>query len=343
MGHSTMPVSKITKLALTVGLAAASIETEFEAWRSEHQSDKYYTGEGYKAALKAFEANKIMVEKHNAKPGMTWKAALTPYADMTSEEFNAFYLGTKPRPEGFQAPGGVYVPKGNSNSSVDWREHGAVNPVKNQAQCGSCWAFSTIQAFEGQTAIKNGKLENLSEQDLVDCVKNTPVNGSECCDGCQGGLMDAAFHYMVDKQGGKGATEDSYPYRAVTGECKFKTSTASAATIKNWTDVKSYDEVALADAVANVGPISIAVNAQSGWQLYGGGIFNGFLGLGCNGDASKLDHGVGIVGYGTDSSKGDYWIIRNSWGAGWGESGYMRLKRGVNACGVSDTPSFPNL
>merc|ERR1712167_101161 len=99
---------------------------------------------------------------------MTWTAALTPFADMTSEEFGAFYLGTKPRP-------------------------------------------AAIQAFESQTMIKNGKLENLSEQDLVDCVKNTPVNGSACCDGCQGGLMDAGFHYMVDKQGGKDATEDSYP------------------------------------------------------------------------------------------------------------------------------------
>merc|ERR1712072_939356 len=205
-----------------------------------------------------------MIEKHNSKPGMTWTAALTPFADMTSEEFGAFYLGTKPRPAGFQAPGGVYVPKGNANASVDWREHGAVNPVKNQGQCGSCWAFSTIQAFESQTMIKNGKLENLSEQDLVDCVKNTPVNGSACCDGCQGGLMDAGFAYMIKAQNGVDATEESYPYTAVTGTCKFSSSKKTTSVIKNYTDVKSYDEAALQDAVSNVGPISVAVMRSLG-------------------------------------------------------------------------------
>jgi len=321
--------------------AFAGIEQDFDAWRNQYAPDRYYSGEGYKAALKAFEANVAMIKQHNAAPGMTWTAGLNQFSDMTSEQFASFYLGTRPRPAGVKAPL-EYLPKGNADSSVDWRTKGAVNPIKNQGQCGSCWAFSTVLSFEGQTFIKNGKLENLSEQDIVDCVSGVTINGSACCDGCQGGLMDAAFKYMLAKQKGTDSTEESYPYRAVTGSCKFASS-QHGSTMNNYTDVKAYDESALEDAVSNVGPISVAVNAQSGWQMYTGGVFNGFLGLGCNGDASKLDHGVGVVGYGTDSSKGPYWIIRNSWGTMWGEQGYMRLKKGVNACGVSDTPSFPNL
>jgi C1A family cysteine protease len=210
-------------------------------------------------------------------------------------------------------------------ASVDWVAKGAVTGVKDQGQCGSCWSFSTTGAIEGAYFIKYGKLYSLSEQELVDC--------DTVDSGCNGGLMDNAFTY-VQKYGI--TTESSYPYTAVQGTCKSTTPVIPPGVVKGFVDVlPSGDENALAAAVAQQ-PVSVAIQAnQLAFQFYSSGILTGTCG-------KRLDHGVLAVGYGTDGTT-PYWRVKNSWGTGWGEGGYIRIQRGADKCGIADAASYPVL
>merc|ERR550537_1182851 len=215
----------------------------------------------------------------------------------------------------------------NLADSVDWTTKNAVTPVKNQGQCGSCWAFSTTGSTEGANFLKNGKLVSLSEQQLVDCA------GSFGNQGCNGGLMDNGFQY-IEKNGI--TTESSYPYTGTDGTCNSFT---AAVQISGFTDVPSKSLSGLETAVSGQ-PTSVAVDAAgSGWQLYSGGVYSGGL-FGCG---QQLDHGVLAVGYDND---GGYWKIKNSWGTTWGEQGYIRLKKtsdatGAGTCGLALQASYP--
>lgn len=300
---------------------------------------EYATVEEWAHRLTVFAANAAVVAAHDVKATGVELGVGNQFADWTAEEF-ASYQKLYSRPAA-TAAGQEHVVKGGEDpAAVDWRTQGVVAPVKNQGSCGSCWTFSTVVSIEGAHARKAGKLTSLSEQNLVDCVKNDVIDGGDsCCDGCSGGLMDNAFDYMIKKQDGGIMTEASYGYTGKDGTCGFKAADVGAK-ISNWTDVTAGDEAALKDAVANAGPVSIALDASKQWQLYSGGIMKPRKIFGCSSDPNKADHGVAIVGYGTDDGV-DYWWIRNSWGATWGESGYMRLERGVNACGVSNFASYP--
>jgi hypothetical protein len=208
---------------------------------------------------------------------------------------------------------------------MDWVAEGAVTPVKNQGQCGSCWAFSTTGSVEGAYFVAIGKLVSLSEEDLVQCD-----HGGD--QGCQGGLMDNAFKWI--EQNGL-CSEGDYPYSSgggTAGTCK--TSCSPVVTVTGFTDVPPKDEKALLLAVAKQ-PVSVAIEAdKSAFQLYNSGVLDS---TSCG---TQLDHGVLIVGYGTDGGK-DYWKVKNSWGATWGESGYLRMVRDKNMCGIAQQPSYP--
>jgi len=216
-----------------------------------------------------------------------------------------------------------------SPDRVDWRDQGYVTPVKNQGACGSCWAFSSTGALEGQHMRRIGQLVSLSEQNLVDCSRAFGNNG------CSGGLMDFAFEYVKNNSGVD--TESSYPYKAADAKCKFTRQNVGAKDT-GFVDIPEGDEDALKDAVASQGPISIAIDAShSSFQLYKRGVY---YEPACS--SENLDHGVLIVGYGTDPDHGDYWIVKNSWGPLWGEEGYIRMSRNKhNHCGVASKASYP--
>ncbi|GFO41743.1 cathepsin [Plakobranchus ocellatus] len=213
---------------------------------------------------------------------------------------------------------------------VDWTTKGYVTPIKNQGQCGSCWAFSATGSLEGQTFRKYGRLTSLSEQNLVDCSSKQGNHG------CEGGLMDNAFTYI--KENGGIDTESSYPYVGRDGKCRFSASDIGA-NCTGYVDVKSKDESALQTAVANVGPISVAIDANHiTFQLYEGGVYHNFL---CS--QTNLDHGVLAVGYGTHEGK-DYWLVKNSWGTTWGLKGYIMMSRNrSNNCGIATQASYPTV
>lgn len=303
----------------------------------EYLSDEHET---YRYGI--FKKNMDLIEKHNNEFSMgmhTYTLGVNVFADWSVEEFREKMLGTrfnmtfkKDSSSGtfLRLPSHIKAP-----DSVDWRENGAVTPVKNQGQCGSCWAFSTTGSLEGAHFRLTGKLVSLSEQQLVDC------SGKFHNEGCNGGLMDNAFQYVTSNGGLD--TEESYPYHAHQEKCHFNKKTIGS-TCSGFVDVSSGDEDALKEAVATNGPVSIAIDAtEEKFMLYKDGIF---VDDSCSNGQDALNHGVLIVGYGSNSTTAgkemDYWIVKNSWGPTWGEQGYVRMARNLNnMCGVATAASYP--
>jgi len=208
------------------------------------------------------------------------------------------------------------LPTNNLPASVDWRTKGAVTPVKDQGNCGFCWSFSATGAMESLAFIKGRGLPSFSEQQLVDC------SGSYGNYGCNGGLMDSAFRYARDIGM---TTEAAYPYTSGNGNSGSCKKSCGYFKISGYNDVPAYNDLQLAAAIVQQ-PVSVAVDANN-FQFYSSGIFNY-----CS---TNLDHGILAVGY-----TSQYWIVKNSWGAGWGEKGYIRMSRG-NTCGILEMASYP--
>jgi len=282
--------------------------------------------------MSVFATNVATIEAHNGG-NYSWSMSVNKFADLTQEEFAARYIGglnLKPKSRSLRATNYAPLNTTANPTSVDWTTKGAVTPIKNQEQCGSCWAFSTTGSVEGAWFLSNGTLPELSEQQLVDC---STAEGNQ---GCNGGLMDDAFQYIINNKGI--TTEDAYPYTA-TGPNKCEAAKKPiAATISGFKDVAPNSEVALETAIAQQ-PVSVAVEAdQSVFQFYSGGVMDSACG-------TQLDHGVLAVGYSTDAGK-EYYKVKNSWGDSWGEKGFIRLGRGAKfnpsgQCGIQMQASYP--
>jgi len=310
----------------------ATLNHHWKLWKGVN--NKLYSDAEEHVRRATWEKNLKTVQEHNLRADLgvhTFWLGMNKYADMTITEFAKVMNGYNTTTQGQRTQHRhTFLPNPNVElpDTVDWRDKGYVTGVKDQGQCGSCWAFSATGSLEGQTFKKTGKLPSLSEQNLVDC------SGKQGNMGCNGGLMDQAFQYIKDNNGID--TEDSYPYVAADQQCKFDPKNVGA-TDTGFTDVKTKDESALQEAVATVGPISVAIDAShASFQLYKHGIYNEPF---CS--QTRLDHGVLAVGYGTDSGK-DYWLVKNSWGEGWGDKGYIKMSRNHrNQCGIATASSYP--
>jgi len=303
----------LTFLALVF---AADIESEFQKWAADHQ--KVYSPEEYQTRLAIFTSNLDLIQQlnENADAGATY--SLNKFADLSPQEFKAFYLGYVPS----SSPREIEELELSTQAvpdTFDWISKDKVTPVKNQEQCGSCWAFSATENIESVWMIAKdltpSTFKPLAPQQIVDCDKRDG--------GCNGGNPPTAYDYIIEAGGQD--TEASYPYHAVNQACQFKPADVEAKitsykTISNEADMKT--------ATATVSPLSICVDAAQ-WQFYSSGVMTPSQ---CG---TSLDHCVQIVGYDTSVSP-PYWNVRNSWGTDWGMSGFIRLEYGHNTCGLTE-------
>jgi C1A family cysteine protease len=318
---------------------------KFYDWMNKFEHLRPANGERFISMLKNFANNDDIIELTNAEK-LPYQLGHNEFSHMSLDEFRDYmHLGLgrsdpiEPATFIHEAP----TNKASIPDSVDWSTQGAVTPVKDQGQCGSCWSFSATGALEGAYYLKNGNLKSYSEQHLVSCDTTDS--------GCNGGLMDNAFAWA--KSNGGLCLESDYVYTSGTsgksGSCEASScSKDTGIAPKSYTDVQKFSDDSMMSALAQQ-PVSIAIEAdQSAFQLYKSGVLTAACG-------SRLDHGVLAVGYGTWTDGTDYYKVKNSWGESWGMDGYILLERGntdninfrgqnAGQCGIlSGPPSYPNL
>jgi len=313
---NTMKVLFVFAFALAAS-QALHLDTEWEAFKVKYEKG-FLSATHHDERKSIFAANLERIEKHNAEHAEgkhSYWLGVNQFADLTNEEFVDLHTGLIAAPTGQKTANLSHIA---APSSYDWREHGAVTPVKNQGQCGSCWSFSTTGTAEGAIAIATGNLVSLSEQNLMDCNYNN--------NGCNGGYPEYALDYII-RNGGID-TEADYPYQMSRGYCRY--SNANSYTIKGVGRVSSGSESDLKRAVSMV-PVSVCIDcAHYSFQMYQGGVYDE---PSCS--SYRLDHAVLAVGYGSEYGK-DYWLVKNSWGASWGDAGYIKMSRGKNnQCGIA--------
>ncbi|KAL7566737.1 hypothetical protein ACA910_017787 [Epithemia clementina (nom. ined.)] len=325
---------------------------KFQKWVHEHQKE-YKSHEDFRQRMGNWIQNDAKIDEHNAKEGSTVRLGHNAFSDMTQDEFHQYFkLGafSNVAPQAFKSKLMMAAEQEEASDEdrrkmfesmtpltlpdyINWKQMGGVTAIKNQGACGSCWAFSTTGALEGAKFIKTGELVALSEQNLLDCDHQDL--------GCNGGLMDNAFKF--DEKSGGLCSEADYPYQARQGKtCMTNCTDVPGSLVKTFIDVPPGDEKALLSAVA-MQPISVAIEAsQFVFQFYKEGVITDDS---CGSNAN-VDHGVLAVGYGTDlETQAPYFLVKNSWGEGWGDGGFVKIGRGgknkFGVCAILKMASFP--
>lgn len=327
---------------LLFACSVVSIQLTFREFVKEYNRSYQEGSEEYLRREQVFNANLIQL-KIDQELSPTSVHTINKFSDLTREEFRRGYTGYKPlSPSDITriCLSGTVPPVMSTQSlppSFDWRSHNppVVTPVKDQGGCGSCWTFSSIGNIESQYALKGNPLTSFSEQSLVDCSKGciTHMGSRVCNNGCGGGWQFVAFNDMIPLGI---PSEAAYPYTGTDGKCKLP-GVQTVAKIVNYTcitppDGTGADEDQMAAWLVANGPMAFAMDVST-LGSYSHGVFDPAK---CS--TTDLDHALVIVGYGTDSGL-DYWLIKNSWGVGWGEKGYFRLVKGKKACGVNNAVS----
>jgi len=349
--HEVPGVKAMLKLTLLVviGLAAVAV-AETTRWHQlqDYSFDKYvkefgkeYRGQEYERRKAVFEANLNDIRSHNLDDSKTWKRGVNQLTDSTPQELRRLLGLDKGLLHASKAKNAARIPIDHTPvdlsdlpGAIDWRDRGVVSAVKDQGQCGSCWTFGTAETVETHWAIRNKQLTDLSEQQILDCTPNTNDCGGT--GGCGGGTAELAYQKIM--QLGGLTTEWLYPYVSYWGnnfKCSFNSSvTRPFAKLTNYVVLPSNEYAPVLKALVNVGPLAINVDA-SAWFSYESGVFDG-----CNQTNPDIDHVVQLVGYGSDTKYGDYWLVRNSWTPAWGEYGYIRLRRDAvkQQCGMDIKP-----
>ncbi|KAJ8975094.1 hypothetical protein NQ317_002018 [Molorchus minor] len=312
--------------SVILAINAASVE-ELWAQFKENHGRQYRNIREEETRFNFFKQNVQRIEEHNAKyeKGETsYYRGINRFSDKSREEIHAM-LNTSRANRPILTSGVEYKPSNvQVASEVNWVNEGVVTGVKNQGDCGSCWAFSVTGTLEGQYAIKYGSLVSLSEQDLVDCSVTYGTAG------CNGGWMALAYDYVKDNGI---STESDYPYLGYEATCAHS---SSVLTVNDYVFIPEGDEYTLKDAVANVGPISVSVYADDFFD-YAGGIFDE------SSCSQEYDHGVLVVGYGEENGS-EYWLVKNSWGADWGDNGYIKMAREKNnQCAIASYASYTSI
>lgn len=336
----------ISSVAFT--LVSAGAENSQGGLSEEWQHFKTKYGKSYADAdeeqqrFGIFKKAVDYVSTENAK-GHSYTLGINEFSDLETEDFASHYMGfTMPAPSQLWGDAmylGNHTWQGEElPASIDWVTKGAVTSVKNQGHCGSCWIFSAIGALEGSYERARGKLISLAEQQILDCDHSIlpPTLG------CSGGSMGPVYNFA---EGHAICTETSYPYKAKAGTCAQNNCAEGIpkGAVTGWKGLAPVGKLvpaslkAMMSAVAQQ-PVAVSIEADKDvFHHYKGGVVKGSCG-------QMPDHGVLVVGYGTDAKLGDYWKIKNSWGADWGEDGYVRIARGVTwrgECAVLNSPSYP--
>jgi cathepsin L len=315
------------------GLAAPAKPgiAEFAAYADVY--NKHYDEQSFWSHYTTYCDNVEYIDAVNGAGNTTYKLGINQFTDIPRSDFAKTHLSNRYNPHSKLSTmshlNKSWTPEGVPYS-IDWRANGWVTDVKDQGDCGSCWAFSAVGSIEGQHANATGQLVSFSEQNLVDCSYGYG------CDGCGGGWPEAAMRYV---DGNKGLdTEVSYPYTGTDGSCAYNKS-VSGGTVKGTNNITSGSMRDLYSAIAHVGPISVAIDAESDFQFYSSGVFSS---TDCS--SEELDHAVLAVGYGVSPRNQKYIIVKNSWSADWGMDGYIYMSAEIpNMCGIASCASFPSI
>ena len=313
-------------LATLAASVSALNNAEFEYMQYVAQFNKQANSvDEFQMRLSQFQQTDEFIRANN-ESNSTHVAGHNQFSDWTFAEYKAI-LGYRRGEK--DSKKNIKIFEETNADEVNWVTKGAVTPVKDQGQCGSCWAFSTTGSLEGAHQVKTGELLSFSEQQLVDCAGTKYGNY-----GCNGGLQDNAYKYY--EAGYNAELETTYGYTGKDGTCQYDESSTTSVTVSSYVDVTPSNPSQM-KAALNQQPLAVAIEADKFvFQTYKSGVLTSSK---CG---TTLDHAVLAVGYGTEDGQ-DYWLVKNSWNTTWGDKGYIKLGMDSSngACGVQMDPNQP--